>query len=79
MPFNLLSMFAHASLPIEVKETEDINAVLALSAAGLITAEIPKVVRHHQILCYDGAAVVSAVTSEGHAVLRKRSQHPGQS
>ncbi|RZM20402.1 MAG: hypothetical protein EOO88_36290 [Pedobacter sp.] len=78
MPFDLLSKFAYVSLPINVKETEEINAVLALSAAGLITAEIPRVVRSLRGLCYEGVAVVTSVTSEGHAVLEKRLQYPKQ-
>lgn len=77
MPFQLLEMLAHALLPIEIEETEEINAVLALNAAGLVIAEIPQVVRSREGPRYAGRAVVSAVTSEGFSVLKKRAQHPG--
>ncbi|MGJ7582652.1 hypothetical protein ACSFA3_20965 [Variovorax sp. RHLX14] len=77
MPFELLGQLAHATLPLEFKETEEINALLALNTAGLVVAEIPGVILTKDGPRYDGAARVTAVTSEGIAVLKKRANHPG--
>ena len=72
MPYILLKKLAHATLPAELHAPEDIQKLLALKAAGLVDAEIPKVKRSFGLQEFDGPAMVNAVTPIGLTALKRR-------
>ena len=74
MPYILLEKLSHSPMPAEVHVPEDIQKLLALKAAGLVDAEIPKIKRSFGLQEFDGPATVNAVTPSGMTALKRRSR-----
>ena len=65
MPYSLLQRLCSATMPVKLVKKDEIDKVITLRDAGLVTADTPPVLTLDDQRAYAGAAIVHSVTEKG--------------